>query len=122
MDCIARASFAHTHAHAHTPRPNCWLFFDHSGRQQIPRPLTTNLAACCVRKLGKGGSDVGSITETFRWNPVGNQSHPVELAGSRKRVLRGSGVTPAAKRRQRVRRPCYRAPKERLSWEPSLSG
>ena len=29
-------------------------------------------------KLGKGGSDVGSITETFRWNPVGNQSHPVE--------------------------------------------
>ena len=65
-------------------------------------------------KLGKGGSDVRSITETFRWNPVGKQSHPVELAGSRKRVLRGPGATPAAKRRQRVPKPCYRAPKENV--------
>ncbi len=34
------------------------------------------------------------------------------LATSRKRVLRGSGVTPTAKRRQRASRPCDRAPRE----------
>jgi hypothetical protein len=28
-------------------------------------------------KLGKGGRDVVQ-PETFRWNPVGSQSHPVE--------------------------------------------
>src|SRR5579871_6395212 len=28
-------------------------------------------------KLGEGGSDGLSITETFRCNPVGSQSHPV---------------------------------------------
>jgi hypothetical protein len=35
-----------------------------------------------------------------------NESRPAELAGSRKRVLRGGGVTLPAKRRQRVSRPC----------------
>src|SRR6516162_10363712 len=72
-----------------------------------PRPsliVTGNLLR--QEKLAKGGSAVGSITETFRWNPVGNQSHPEELTGSRKRVLRGSGATPAANRRQLVPRPC----------------
>jgi len=44
-------------------------------------------------KLGKGGWNARSITETSRWNPAGNQSRPVELAGSRKRVLRGPRVT-----------------------------
>src|SRR5262249_14501470 len=29
-------------------------------------------------KLWKGGSDVGNTIETFRRDPVGNQSHPVE--------------------------------------------
>jgi hypothetical protein len=41
-------------------------------------------------KLGKGGRDGLSITETFCRNPVGSQSHPVELASSRKRVLRAA--------------------------------
>jgi hypothetical protein len=95
----------------------CSIRFNRS----IPRPQAARFPvkgpsdswrSAASGKLGKGGSDVGSITETFRWNPVGNQSHPVELAGSRKRVLRGSGATPAAKRRQRVPRPCYGASKE----------
>ena len=44
----------------------------------------------CAKKLGKGESDVGNITETFRRNPSGSQSRLVELASSQKRVLRGS--------------------------------
>src|SRR5262249_16874039 len=31
----------------------------------------------CAKKLGKGGRD--SNSETFRWNPAGNQSRPAEL-------------------------------------------
>jgi hypothetical protein len=47
-------------------------------------------------KLGKGGRDVTDcIVETFHRGPVGNQSHPVELAGSRKRVLRGGRPLPS---------------------------
>lgn len=42
---------------------------------------------------------------------MGNQSHPKRLADHRKRVLRGAGVTLAAKRRQRVCRPCDLASK-----------
>jgi hypothetical protein len=45
-------------------------------------------------KLGKGGSDVGSITETFRWNPVGNQSHPVELGQQPEASLAWTGSNP----------------------------
>jgi hypothetical protein len=45
----------------------------------------------CAKKLGKGGSDVRSISETFRRNPAGNQSRLVELASSQKRVLRPLG-------------------------------
>jgi len=45
----------------------------------------------CAKKLGKGESDVRSITETFRWNPAGNQSRLEELASSQKRVLHPVG-------------------------------
>jgi hypothetical protein len=45
-------------------------------------------------KLGKGGSDVGSITETFRWNPVGNQSHPEELGQQPEASLAWTGSDP----------------------------
>ena len=38
---------------------------------------------------GKGCNEY--IAETFRRGPVGVQSHPVEQAGGRKRVLRGGG-------------------------------
>jgi hypothetical protein len=75
--------------------------------------------ACpCVTKLGKGGRDVGSRAETFRRDPAGANPARQSVAGRRKRVLRGAWVTVAAKRRQRVQRPCDRAPKD-LSWEPS---
>ena len=63
-------------------------------------------------KLGGGGRDVGLFSETFRRNPVGNQSHPVEPSRQPEaRVLRGGGATHPAKRRQRVRMPGDRAPK-----------
>src|SRR5437870_5052189 len=54
------------------------------------RPVCINLATSLLtggvrsggrlrqEKPGEGGRDVGSGLETFRWNPVGNQSHPVE--------------------------------------------
>jgi hypothetical protein len=38
------------------------------------------------------------ILETFRWNSVGIESHPVEQASSGKRVLRPPRVTRRAKR------------------------
>src|SRR5205085_12452971 len=62
-------------------------------------------------KLGKGGRDVRSKPKTFRWNPAGNQSRLGSWPSTQKRVLRRLGVTQATKRRQRVPRPCYRAPK-----------
>jgi hypothetical protein len=45
----------------------------------------------CVRQRSTRRTRCRKHSETFRWNPVGNQSHPVELAGSRKRVWRGPG-------------------------------
>jgi hypothetical protein len=50
-------------------------------------------------------------SETLHRNPGSNQSPPAKLAGSRNRVLRGRGVTQAAKRRQGADRPRDRAPK-----------
>jgi hypothetical protein len=37
------------------------------------------LAPC---KLGRGGRDVGSTSETFQWNPAGNQARPVERSAT----------------------------------------
>src|SRR5260370_1345451 len=42
---------------------------------------------------GKGCNEYTS--ETFRRGPGGSQSHPVERAGGRKRVLRGGGRPPS---------------------------
>ena len=53
--------------------------------------------------------------ETFRWNPVGSQSHPVELGQQPEVSLASAGATRTTKRRQRGRRPCYRAPKSSFS-------
>src|SRR5438552_10947313 len=77
----------------------------------------THLAGGVSRqeKLGKGGRDVRSNSETFRWNPVGNRSHPVELRRQPEASLAWGGAIRTAKRRQRVPRPCYRASKERQS-------
>jgi len=80
--------------------------------------VATNLRRCvrpkraCAREsLGKEESDVRSIEETFRRNPVGPEPTRKSLANSRKRVLRPGGVTPRAKRRQRVSEPAHPAPK-----------
>ena len=51
---------------------------------------------------------------------MGNQSHPVELASSRKRVLRRGGATHPTKRRQSDGKPGHRASKVFSRWEPSL--
>ena len=44
--------------------------------------------------------------ETFRRNSVGNQSHPVELGRQPEASLAWRFVRAAAKRRQRVLKPC----------------
>jgi hypothetical protein len=56
----------------------------------------------CATKLGRGGSDVLSSTETFRWNPAGDQSRLVELGEQPEASLAWGGVIRTAKRRQRV--------------------
>ncbi len=56
----------------------------------------------------------------MQWNPAGSQSRPAKLANSRKRVLRGPGVIPPAKRRQLVNGLCDWASKELLWREPTL--
>jgi hypothetical protein len=75
----------------------------------------------CVRKLGKGGRDVGSNSETFRWNPVGNQSHPVEPASSRKRVLRGDQRWSLRSVDSECLGPAIEPRKITCSWEPLSS-
>ena len=72
-------------------------------------------------KLGKGGRDVGSSSETFRWNPVGNQSHPVELASSRKRVLRGGQRWSLRSVDSECLGPAIEPRKITCSWEPLSS-
>jgi len=62
-----------------------------------------------VRERGKGCNEC--IAETFRWNPVGTQSHPVEPGRQPEASLARRPAMAAAKRRQRLLRPCYRAPK-----------
>src|SRR5262249_32463 len=73
------------------------------GRWNLERPRSP------VSAPGSVGKEEAKA-ETFRWNPAGNQPRPAELASGRKRVLRGPGVTRAAKRRQRVSGSCDRAP------------
>jgi hypothetical protein len=60
----------------------------------------------CAKKLGKGESDVGNVTETFRWNSAGSQSRLVELGKQPEASLAWGGVSRTAKRRQPVLMPC----------------
>jgi hypothetical protein len=58
-------------------------------------------------KPGKGGRDVRRTSETFRWNPAGNQSRPAE-PGQRPEASFASGAaTYRTKRKQRVLKPCH---------------
>src|SRR5687767_15128713 len=63
----------------------------------------------CLRQdnLGKEEETQGFLSETFRRNPVGNQSHPVEPGRQPEASLVSVQVTARAKRRQPVLRPCY---------------
>jgi hypothetical protein len=72
----------------------------------------------CAKKLGKGESDVRSITETFRRNSTGNQSRLVEPGEQPEASLAWGGVSRTAKRRQPVPMPCDRAPKLPNRGEP----
>src|SRR5208282_996578 len=51
----------------------------------------------CAKKLGKGESDVRSITETFRRNSTGNQSRLVEPGEQPEASLVWGGVSRTAK-------------------------
>jgi hypothetical protein len=65
---------------------------------------------CARESLGKEESDVGSIEETFRRNPVGQRAHPEESGQQPEASLASCGVTHRAKRRQRVSEPAHSAP------------
>ncbi len=69
-------------------------------------PRATRLAP---GKLGKGGR--ASNSETFRWNPAGNQSRLETLGQRPEASLAWGRATYPAKRRQLGHRPCDRAPK-----------
>jgi len=76
------------------------------------RPRGVGLTRACARgSLGKEESDVGSIEETFRRNPVGQRAHPAESGQQPEASLASCGVTHRAKRRQRVSEPAHSAPK-----------
>jgi hypothetical protein len=51
------------------------------------------------------------ITATFRWNPVGNQSHPVEPGRQPEASVAWRPAMAAAKGRQPVPKPCHGAPR-----------
>jgi hypothetical protein len=77
---------------------------------QSPAVLSTE-ARLRQDKPGKGGSDVRSIEETFRRNPVGQRAHPAESGQQPEASLASCGATHRAKRRQRVSEPAHSAPK-----------
>jgi len=69
-----------------------------------PGGVTFHSPVALVRQESLGKEEAKA--ETFHRNPAGNQARPAELASGRKRVLRGTGATRAAKRRQRVSGSC----------------
>jgi hypothetical protein len=72
-------------------------------------------------KLGKGGRDVTTTSETLRWSLVGIQSHPVEPGQQPEASLAWGGVSRTAKRRQPASTPSIE-PREMLTrGEPSFS-
>ena len=98
-------------------------FWVRSERTWHLRPLLNALGKFkgdihCAKKLGKGESDVRSITETFRRNSTGNQSRLVEPGKQPEARLAWGGVSRTAKRRQPVPMPCARAPKLPLVESP----
>ena len=70
-------------------------------------------------KPGRGGRSWKRRSETFYGTQRVINPAREGLATHRKRVLRGQGATPAAKRRQRARGPCDGAPKGLFSREPT---
>src|SRR5205085_4331011 len=75
-------------------------------------PVLDRLLALRRESLGKEEGCNDCITETFRRNPVGNQSHPVEPGPQPEASLAWGLVTATAKRRQPAFRPCYGAPRD----------
>jgi hypothetical protein len=76
----------------------------------IPDPDPPPVAPGEWNRLESRQESLGKGEETRTQKPfIGtlrvNESRPAERASSRKRVLRGTGVTRAAKRRQRVLKP-----------------
>ena len=72
-------------------------------------------------KLGKGGRDVTTTSETFRWSLVGSQSHPVEPGQQPEASLAWGVASRTAKRRQPASTPSIE-PREMLtSGESSFS-
>jgi site-specific DNA recombinase len=62
----------------------------------------------CAKKAWEGRKRCNEyITETFHWNSVGNQSHPVEPSQQPEASLAPSTSNGVVKRRQPVLRPCY---------------
>ena len=62
-------------------------------------------------KLRKGEGDVTASSETFRRNPVGNQSHPAKSSPQPEASLASCPAMARAKRRQPASRPCDGAPR-----------
>jgi hypothetical protein len=75
----------------------------------------------CTKKAWERGKRCNDYTlETFRRNPVGKQSHPVEPGRQPEASLAWAGVTRTAKRRQPGPRPCYGAPRVLPAASPRL--
>jgi hypothetical protein len=100
-----------------------------------PRLSDPGRAVCyCVipRKLGMSAPGQAwterkrcrpSIAESLSWNPAGQQSRPTKLGQQSEASLASAGATRAAKRRQRVTRPCDEPRKSRRgSRRGSFSG
>src|ERR1700730_9859023 len=100
---------------------NCDIVRSTGGHHDFPAGSPAeNHDVLAPAKLGKGGRDVRSNSETFRWNPAGNQSRPVEwpTAGSESCVALGQP------RLRSVDSECpgrvIEPRKINWSWEPSL--
>jgi hypothetical protein len=89
--------------------------------QPVPRKHFGRSGRCdCAKQAWERRKGCNEYTpETFRRDPAGGTPAQKRLTNGWKRVLRRSKATRPAKRRQRVRKPCYGAPKD-LSRESLL--